>query len=166
MNTNPSERFWSKVEKTEDCWTWTGLRNRGGYGVFRIDGRNKLAHRISYELFMGPFDGSLFVCHHCDNPSCVRPGNLFLGTNIDNMRDMTEKGRYPRGNNHYMHRNPSLAARGEKHGMAKLTDGDVISIRETYELQKTPMGILSQRFGVSKRMIRNIISGRNWRHLL
>ena len=89
-------RFWSKVQKTDGCWLWTGSRNRTwAYGRFRSGPgrRSVLAHRFAWELVHGPIPGGLFVCHHCDNPSCVNPEHLFLGTHTDNMRDMVNKGR-------------------------------------------------------------------------
>jgi hypothetical protein len=87
------ERFILRVKKGRGCWEWTGARNWKGYGVLRVDERNQLAHRIAYQLAYGetPFD--LYVLHHCDNPGCVRPDHLFLGTLADNNADMRAKGR-------------------------------------------------------------------------
>lgn len=97
----PSEdRFWAKVDKSGDCWVWTAsvFRERLGYGKFqtgsnRGESRVAYAHRVSWELHFGPIPNGLFVCHHCDNPPCVRPDHLFLGTAADNVRDMDRKGR-------------------------------------------------------------------------
>jgi hypothetical protein len=85
------ERFWSKVDKTENCWEWTGALTPNGYGRLAHEG----AHRVAYRLTYGDFDQGLFVCHRCDNPKCVRPDHLFLGTQFDNMRDCSTKGRRP-----------------------------------------------------------------------
>jgi hypothetical protein len=87
-------RFWAKVQKTSDCWLWTGGKS-SGYGVLtKPKNAGKVyAHRYSYELHFGPFDPTLLVCHTCDNPFCVRPDHLFLGDQTANMRDMTSKGR-------------------------------------------------------------------------
>ncbi len=96
-------RFWENVEKPsgDGCWVWTGHRvaHRGGYGIFKLRGNRPMrAHRYSYELAHGPIDDPrLFVCHHCDNPMCVRPEHLFLGTAKDNHDDMVRKGRHARG---------------------------------------------------------------------
>lgn len=91
------DRFWAKVRKGEDCWEWQGGRNSRGYGVFYKDGRRsrqELAHRVSYELAYGPIPSGVFACHSCDNPPCVHPDHLFLGTGLDNSRDSTDKGRH------------------------------------------------------------------------
>lgn len=91
------ERFWSKVEKLTSCWMWRAAIARDGYGKFQI-GRSKTcrAHRVAWELTNGPIPNGKQVLHRCDNPLCVRPDHLFLGTAADNMRDKTEKGRQSR----------------------------------------------------------------------
>jgi hypothetical protein len=87
------ERFWSKVNKTETCWLWTGHCNCDGYGEFSICGVRILAHRASYLLEYGMLPEGLSVLHSCDNPPCIRPTHLFLGTQQDNVNDMIAKGR-------------------------------------------------------------------------
>jgi hypothetical protein len=99
-------RFWAKVNKAGDCWVWTGARNpyRGDYGIFWVKfppgsprrGVTLLAHRVSWEIANGPIPGRLLVCHTCDNPPCVRPAHLFLGSDADNQVDMIGKGRRAR----------------------------------------------------------------------
>jgi len=91
-----TERFWSKVNKTNGCWLWTAAQNRAGYGVLNRDGIATLAHRISYEFQHGPISGGLHVCHHCDTPACVRPDHLFLGTDATNAADRDAKRRHHR----------------------------------------------------------------------
>lgn len=88
------ERFWSKVDKTGDCWNWTAGTFHFGHGKFRLNGKMVKAHRLAYELLVGDFDKSLCVLHKCDNPRCVNPEHLFLGTKGDNNSDMTAKGRH------------------------------------------------------------------------
>lgn len=118
------ERFWEKVDKSGDCWVWTRSTNGSGYGQITMPraGAPMLAHRVSWLLHYGPIPAGLFVCHRCDNPPCIRPEHLFLGTNRDNSRDMGAKGRagatrhperVPRGAEWYaVHPKPTHCVRG------------------------------------------------------
>lgn len=93
-----ADRFWPKVQKTGNCWEWQGSRNAKGYGQFITSYRRATAaHRWSYEARYGPIPSDMVVCHRCDNPPCVRPDHLFLGTDMDNALDREHKGRgkYP-----------------------------------------------------------------------
>jgi hypothetical protein len=106
------ERFWSKVDRTGDCWLWVAHRNAQGYGQFATGGHHGAqvsAHRFAWELTNGPVPDGMFVLHHCDNPPCVRPDHLFLGTQRDNVLDAWSKGR---------HRTPTLP-----HGRADMEAG-------------------------------------------
>ena len=94
------KRFWSKVIKTEGCWKWTGSKVQFGYGKILSKRGLEPAHRVSWRIHYGEIDGKLNVLHKCDNPECNNPEHLFLGTIMDNVRDMINKGRNSRGREH------------------------------------------------------------------
>lgn len=97
------KRFWHKVDKTGDCWLWLGHKSSKGYGGVQVDGLSKKAHRVAYELVNGPIPEGLYACHTCDNPSCVNPAHIFLGTQHENMADMVAKGRLVSANERKAH---------------------------------------------------------------
>jgi hypothetical protein len=143
------ERFWSKVEKTEGgCWNWMGIKDRKGYGVTSKKTQHIRCHRMSYRIAYGDFPNNLHVLHKCDNPSCVNPSHLFLGTNADNMKDKCMKGRQ---------------ANGERSGGGKITKPQVIAIRELYKTMSTSQ--IAKQFNVSYSAIRSIVVGKTWKHL-
>ncbi len=95
-------RFWLKVARGNGCWEWQAVRNRAGYGQFKtplLGSKNQmqLAHRVSWVMHYSDIPAGLHVCHHCDNPACVRPEHLFLGTDADNCADKMRKGRWVQG---------------------------------------------------------------------
>ena len=100
--TKDIERFERKVDKAGECWLWTGCRNEKGYGFFRLQGNSILAHRFAFVVYGGKEPGELLICHHCDNPPCVNPAHLFMGSDQENTRDSWNKGRrnVPRGAAH------------------------------------------------------------------
>lgn len=147
-----AERFWEKVDRSGDCWTWTAYRNPAGYGEISLGGRlgAALAHRIAYELTLHPVPGDLHVLHRCDNPACVRPDHLFLGTHLDNMRDMTAKGRG---------RQVAAGRRGEDNGNVRITDAQVAEIRNRIAAGDSQAAI-ARAFNVSKTLIHLIKHGK------
>jgi hypothetical protein len=157
----PEERFWNFVQKSDGCWEWTGAQTPNGHGQLRLSrNRNSLAHRFSWELHHGPIPEGLNVCHHCDNPKCVRPDHLFLGDQRANMQDAKAKGRTRTGASIYPERLPH----GERHHASKLTEEQVRAIRARHALGVT-RAVLAIEYGVSNWTIGEILKGRAWKHV-
>jgi hypothetical protein len=154
-----AQRFWARVQKAdgEACWLWRGVLDEKRYGRLCVAGKMPRAHRLSYELNVGPIPDGLFVCHHCDNPSCVRPDHLFVGTVTDNNRDMGRKGRAK------WTRHPELT-RGEQNPHAKLTNAQVLAIRELVAAGRNQK-LVAAEFGVSPMTVSHIHNRRRWSHL-
>lgn len=156
------KRFWSRVDKkSEDaCWEWEGYRNIEGYGRITINSKLHLVHRVSWIIHNGEIPdgnlpyGTMFICHTCDNPSCVNPAHLFIGTNKDNMRDKNDKGR-----------GGGRGLKGEENSMHKLTECQVKEIREKYEPRVYTLDMLAAEYGVTFQHIQTIITNKAWRHL-
>lgn len=159
-----AERFWEKVNKNGPvpahrpelgrCWLWIAGINvpRGGYGMFALrKGVIRRSHRVAWELANGPIPEGLWVLHRCDNPPCVRPEHLVLGTPKDNTADMTGKGR-------------ANIARGSRRGGAKLTEADVVAIRAARAEGATGAELASQ-YGVHRTSIYHICRGDFWKHV-
>lgn len=141
------EQFWNKVHTRDGCWLWTGMTASNGYGQFGPFGQLKSAHRFSWELANDrPVPGGMEVCHRCDNPPCVNPEHLFLGTTLENKRDCVKKNR---------------DRFGERHGNAKLTSADVAEIRRLRAaglLLKT----IAAQFQVTQTTVSGIALRRSW----
>lgn len=141
------KRFWAKVNKREPdaCWEWTAWTIKGGYGQYRIGDSKYLTHRISYSIANGD-PGKLCVCHRCDNPKCVNPIHLWLGTLQEDMKDRDQKGRQ---------------ARGETQGLSELTENQV---REIIASGDSHQGLANQ-YGVTRANISYIKRGETWKHI-
>lgn len=153
------ERFWSKVDVRgpDECWEWKASRNSRGYGTFGVGGYDTiLAHRCSWQLHHGTIPDGLLVCHRCDNPPCVNPAHLFLGTQVDNMRDCASKGR------NGQQRDPCL---GERNGFSKLTERDVTVIRALHLWSGFSLSEIGAEYGVTKHAVHRIVKNKNWRHV-
>ena len=147
---NLRERFLSRCQRQDDeeCWEWQGAKTSSGYGYLRVGFQRVAAHRLSYELFIGPLPQDLFVCHACDNPKCVNPSHLRAGTHRDNMDDLLARRR---------------STAGERHRLHKLNAPQVSVMRHIYS-----SGAMSQReiaflFGVEQTQVSRIIRRVNWK---
>lgn len=161
-----AERFWSKVDKSDDCWLWTGGHHNGGYGVIGLpDGNVGLTHRVSWEMHFGKVPPGLHVCHKCDVRGCVRPSHLFLGTNADNVADKVAKGRQPRGETSGPRMHPDRIPRGAALPQAKLTELRVQQMRQQYAGGKLRMIDLAESFGISLAAVHGVIHRRTWKHV-
>lgn len=146
------ERFWSKISFPaggRGCWEWCGKR-KGGYGAFNVFNRFVMAHRFSWTLSSGSeIPTRMFVCHRCDNPPCVNPSHLFLGTSLDNMRDMVAKGR---------------SCIGSRHGRALVDEALVAELRSARSAGATVVS-LAKRIGMSPVGMGYLLDGHTWKHV-
>lgn len=145
------ERFWSyvNVSSPSSCWEWTGHKSHG-YGMLAVNRKKYAAHRVSYEMANGLILDNLQVCHHCDNPSCVNPDHLFLGTNSDNVADCISKGRQ---------------TRGSSHPVAKLTEQQVLDIRTKYASGLFLQREIAAEYGITQDNVSYIIHRKTWKHI-
>jgi transposase len=147
LKTREPERFWSKVNKAEDCWEWTGSRSPSGYGQFKVKENSMTAHRYSWELHNGEIPEGQCVCHKCDNTACVRPDHLFLGTHGDNMKDAVKKGRL-----------------GQVGAKGKLSYYDVIAIKHALA-QGLSLRTIAPYYKVSPVTISKIKNNQIWKEV-
>lgn len=160
------ERFWAKVNKTETCWLWAGSTDRGGYGRVRANRKMLKAHRVVWMLHYGSIPVGFHVLHHCDNPPCVRPAHLFLGTQADNMRDCQMKGRKATGERNGNCTHPEQRPRGECHKNSKLTETRIQAIRALYASGVYTQAVLGRQFGVCQAAISYIVRRKQWTHCM
>ena len=152
------ERFWPKVDVRgpDECWEWTACKNSRGYGLVWDSGGYSFANRVAWELTNGPIPDVLCVCHRCDNPRCVNPKHLFLATIVENNADRDRKAR----NNKGKHCNV-----GEKHGMAKFTETQILSIRKEYAGGGIYQRELGEKYGTDQSYISYIVNRKRWSHV-
>lgn len=152
------QRFESKFVKTPGCWEWRAGKFSNGYGQFWAYGTQVGAHCMAYELYVGPIPDGMMVCHTCDQKACVNPNHLFIGTGTDNMQDMIRKGRQGQ-------RGWWLRVRENKQGArnaaAKLTNGQVLKIREDRRTQQ----VIAADYGIKQAQVSRIKLRQSWSHV-
>lgn len=130
------------------CWEWIGCRNKDGYGITYETYKNVSASRVSYKIHNGPIPNGMCVLHHCDNPGCVNPEHLFIGTQQDNVKDMDQKGR-------------RVICIGTKRGNSKLNELKVVAIMK----DPSPYPIISKKYNISVSVICAIKQRKTWKHV-
>ena len=140
------QRFWTHVTKTRGCWIFKQHITLRKYRFIKDRGEMRLAHRVSWELTHGPIPDGLIVCHKCDNPPCVNPDHLFLGTHKDNSQDMARKGK---------------SQYGRKNTKAKLTDADVVAIRASDKSGNQ----IAKDYGIWPSQVSHIRLRKQWKHI-
>lgn len=134
------------------CWEWKGgSGHHFGYGAFSINGRTEAAHRVIFRNVVAPIPKGMCVLHKCDNPKCVRPEHLFLGTKADNNVDRDSKGR-------------GRALKGSMNGIAKLTEDKVRRMRRLYRIPGVSQRMLAKEFNISQMNVFRILKGETWKH--
>lgn len=160
------ELFWALVDirEPEECWEWKGVRNRNGYGVFRVGYRSCSATRISFYLTHKQDPLNLVVRHRCDRPPCANPEHLELGTQKQNMQDAVLRGRLNQGDKNGTRTKPESKALGEQNGLSKLNAAVIVHMRERFAAGDT-CAALAKQFEVAGSLVARIIHGKLWKHV-
>jgi hypothetical protein len=158
------ERFWEKVKvgSSARCWEWQAARDGCGYGKLGDD----RAHRVSWRIHHGEIPDGMFVLHRCDNPCCVNPSHLYVGTKKDNAQDRERRGRsnHATGQRHGRYTHPHQT-RGARNGRAKLTEQQVRELLDAYFKQGIRKAELARQYNLSKTSVGRIVSGKLWPHV-
>lgn len=155
-----------KVNAKTGCHEWHAGLTKCGYGQFRVDGKVMKAHRVSWMLFCGEIPGGMFVCHRCDNPRCVNPDHLFVGSQSDNMADMKVKGRgFVQSGVTWQHARPDDVLRGEDAPSVKISKSAVESIFAENDGSWGIRSRLGRKYGISPQHVGRILDGKAWAHL-
>lgn len=151
-NKSKEEKFWEKIEikGPDDCWTWKNGKTSKGYGTTWYEGKTWIASRLAWVLTNGCISNDLYILHKCDNPPCCNPNHLYEGTAANNMIDMKNKHR---------------STAGERHGRAKLTNKDVVEIRNLYVKRKVTLDDSAKKFGIGITQVRRILKYERWGHI-
>jgi hypothetical protein len=162
------ERFWEEVDKSGgdgSCWIWTAGKTEG-YGEIQDNGTKWRAPRLAWTLVNGTIPDGLIICHRCDNPACVNPAHLFLGTHGDNARDRASKrrGNSPTGDRHGSRTHPERWYHGSQAPTAKLTESVVAEIRERYARGGISQESLGAEYGVCQTQVGRIVRREEWAH--
>ena len=145
------DRFWSKVNKTDNCWEWTTGLNKNGYGHFHANGEDIRAHRFSFQNHHNRLiEDGMCILHSCNNPICVNPTHLSEGTNAENSKYMVQTGR---------------SFKGEKNPASKITEAQVLEIRAEYAKGETTHRKLGKEYGICHSIICDIINRKTWQHI-
>lgn len=173
-------QYVDKITSKEGCWLWLKSKTHDNYGLFWLNDKYETSHRVSYKFFRGDIPEGKFVLHTCDNPNCVNPYHLYIGTHQDNMKDrqnrnrqaqgekhgsVTKPEKLSRGENHWTHTNPELTTKGSKNGSAKLNEDDVLELRTLFSTGQHSVTELAKKYNVTHNLISLIVHNKAWKHV-
>lgn len=150
MPINTKHPFWKhvRIRRRTRCWQWLASKRGDGYGQYYFNHRNQGAHRVAYQLAVGPIPNGKHICHKCDNKECVNPTHFYVSTNKQNHIDAGQRG---------------LLRHGESHPLHKLTEKQVLAIRRRYKPHLVTMQMLATEYGVAMTCIQSVIEMRTWK---